>query len=43
MFKVVLGDLEEKIFSVAQPWWATFKISFGVIFVGKTHKSFLKS
>ena len=35
--------LEGKIFFVAQPWLVIFKISFAVIFVRKTHKSFLKS
>ena len=41
-FKTVLVDLESNIFFVAQPWWATFKISFAVIFVGKTQIIFEK-
>ena len=42
-FMAVLIDLELKKFFVAQPWWATFKMGLWVIFVGKTHKSFLKT
>ena len=40
--KVVLY-LDWIIFFVAQLWWATFKIIFGVIFVRKTHESCLES
>ena len=43
LFTAVLGDLEWKIFFTAQPWWGTFKISSVIIFVRKTHESFLKS
>ena len=32
LFKVVLGNLEQKNLFVAQPWSATFKIRFAVIF-----------
>ena len=35
--------LEGKIFFVAQLWLVIFKINFAVIFVRKTHKSFVKS
>ena len=41
-FKTVLVNLESKIFLSTQPWWATFKISFAVIFVGKTQIIFEK-
>ena len=41
--KMVLVDLEWKIFPVAQPWWPTFKIRFTVIFIRKFHRSLLKS
>ena len=41
-FKVVLDDLEWKIFFVTEPWWATLKISFAVIFIRKANESFLK-
>ena len=40
--KAVLSDLERNIVIVMQQWWATFKISFVVIFTRKTHESFLK-
>ena len=43
LFKAILGDLELKILFVAQTWWPTFKITLAVIFVRKTHESFLKS
>ena len=42
LFKAVLGDLEWKTFFTAQPCWATFEISFPVIFVRKTQNHFLK-
>ena len=32
LFKVILGNLEQKNLFVAQPWSATFKIRFAVIF-----------
>ena len=41
--KAILGDLEWKLFFVAQPWWAIFKVSFEVIFPGKNLELFLKS
>ena len=41
-FKTVLVEIESKVFFVAQSWWATFKISFAVIFVGKTQIIFEK-
>ena len=40
--KAVLRDLEWNIFIVAQPWWATFKISFVVIFTRQFHDQFWK-
>ena len=43
LFKIVLGNLEQKIFFGTQPWWTTFKLSSMVIFVKKAHKTFLKS
>ena len=36
------ANLECKIFFIAHPWWPTFETSFTVIFVRKTHESFLK-
>ena len=42
-FKTVLGDLEWKIFFLTYTWWATFYNVLAVIFVRKTHESFLKS
>ena len=39
--KVILGNLEWKIFFVAHPWWQASKINSAVIFVRKTYKSFL--
>ena len=41
-FKATLGNLEWKIFSFTQPWWAKFKITFAVITIRKTHESFFK-
>ena len=40
-FKVVLGNLEQKIIFVAQPWWGTFRISYvGFFSVGKLTNHF---
>ena len=33
LFKIVLGNLERKIFFGTQPWWTTFKLRSVVIFV----------
>ena len=43
LFKSDLGNLEQKIFFVTQPWQEPFNINFPVIFVIKTHESFLQS
>ena len=43
LFKATLGDLDWKMFFLAQLWWAAFNISFAVIFIMKTQESFLKS
>ena len=42
-FIAVLVDFESEMLFVSQPWWVTYSIGFVVIFVGKTHESFLKS
>ena len=41
LFKSVLGNVEWKI--LCCPTMVPFKINFVVIFIKKTHKSFLKS
>ena len=40
-FKTV-GDLEWKIFFLAQPWWAIFNISLALFLLGKLTKHFWK-
>ena len=43
LFNAVLGDLWQTFLFVPQTQWVTFNSHFVVTFIGKTHKSFLKS
>ena len=42
LFKAILDNLGWEFFFATQPQQAIFNICFIVIFVGETHKSFLK-
>ena len=43
LFKIILDNLQQKIFFGTQPWQTTFKLDFVVIFIKKTHESFAKN